>query len=209
MITQDQFKSFAGKDDKALVDSINVVLERFAINTPRRLRYFMAQASFETQRFTKFEENLWYSTPDRLVAVWPSRFSMTQSLPGQKALAYAPDFIKNPQRLANLVYGGRSGNNAPNDGYQFRGRGGFHLTFHDNYMHYSHDIYGDDRCVLDPDLVSKPEDAMLSAGWFWDKNGLNALADTDQFTQSTKVINGSSATAPERLKVLNVANGIF
>jgi putative chitinase len=206
MITQDQLKRFAGVDDQALVDSINAVTERFEINTARRLRYFMAQTSFETQRFTKFEEDLLYLSPDRLVAVWPMRFTLD---PTKKGMAYAPDFVKNPQRLANLVYGGRIGNVSPNDGWQFRGRGGFGLTFHDNYSQYSHDVYGDERCIVDPDLVSKPPDAMLSAGWFWNRNGLNALADADQFTHVTGIVNGSTVTAPARIVVLNSANGIF
>jgi putative chitinase len=205
MINSSQLMSFVGKSDEALVDSINAVLDRFAINTQRRVRYFLTHAAFETQMFTRFEEDLWYSTPERLVAVWPKRFTLDRNI----RLAYAPDYIKNPQKLANFVYGGRNGNSGTNDGWLYRGRGGFHLTFLDNYKAYSHAIYGDDRCVTDPELVAKPADAMMSAGWFWDSRGFNHLADLDQFTQVTTQINGSAATAPARLKVLNKANQIF
>lgn len=205
MINSDQLMSFVGKSDSALVDSINAVTDRFSINTPRRLRYFLTQAAFETQMFSRFEEDLWYSTPERIVAVWPRRFTMDRAV----RLAYAPDYIRNPEKLANFVYSGRNGNVSGNDGWLYRGRGGFHLTFLDNYRAYSQDVYGDDRCVTNPDLVSQSPDAMLSAGWFWDKHGFNHLADADQFTQVTTEINGSPVTVPKRLAVLKRANQIF
>ena len=205
MINSNQLMSFVGKSDEALVDSINAVLDRFAINTARRVRYFLTHSAFETQMFSRFEEDLWYSTPERLVAVWPKRFTMDRSA----SLAYAPDYIKNPEKLANFVYGGRNGNVSGNDGWLYRGRGGFHLTFLANYRAYSKAIHGDDRCVTSPELVAKPADAMMSAGWFWDAHGFNHLADADQFTQVTIEINGSASTVPKRLEVLKRANQIF
>jgi len=205
MINSDQLLNFAGKSDSDLVDAINAVLDRFSINTTRRVCYFMTQSAFETSNFSRFEEDLWYSTPERLVAVWPKRFTLNKNLP----LAYAPDYVRNPEKLANFVYGGRNGNSAKDDGWLYRGRGGFHLTFLDNYRAYSWDVHGNNSCVATPELVAKPEDAMLSAGWFWDKHGFNYMADADQFTKVTTEINGSAATVPKRLQVLNQANKIF
>lgn len=206
MISNSQLMSFVGKSDEALVASINAVLDRFAINTPRRVRYFMTQSACETQMFSRFEEDLYYKTPDRLVAVWPRRFTVDRA---NTRLAYAPEFIKNPEKLANFVYGGRNGNSTKGDGWTYRGRGGFHLTFLDNYRAYSQDLYGDDRCVTNPELVAQPADAMLSAGWFWERHGFNQLADADQFTKVTTEINGSAATVPKRLEILRRANQIF
>lgn len=205
MINSDQLQSFAGSSSDDLVDALNAVLERFSINTSRRVRYFLTQSAFETRMFSRFEEDLWYSTPERLVDVWPKRFSMDRS----SKLAYAPEYIKNPEKLANFVYGGRSGNSDKGDGWAYRGRGGFHLTFLDNYRAYSMAVHGDDRCVTDPELVAQSENAILSAGWFWDVHGLNYMADADQFTKVTTVINGSAATVPKRLLVLKQANLIF
>jgi putative chitinase len=175
--------------------------------SPRRVRYFLAQSCFETQTFTHWAENLTYTTPERLCTVWPSRFSMTPM--GTKA--YAPDYVCNAQKLANLVYANRGGNGdvTSGDGFNFRGRGGFHLTFRNNYAAYSNARYGDDRIVQNPDLVAQPADAMMSAGWFWSTNQLNDLADADAFTRVTEKINGSDATVPQRLPVLNKANSIF
>jgi putative chitinase len=201
MITQDQLTQFLGyKPDPALLDAIDKTLVRFGISTPRRVRYFMAQGYSES-KFKDFSENLVYTTPERLVAVWPSRFSLTQG--GSKA--YAADYVRAPQKLANLVYGGRNGNTDPDDGWKFIGRGVFGLTGKANYQAYSRAMYGDDRCVKNPEMVATLPDAVLSAGWFWKTNGLNELADADAYTKATIVINGSAATVPERLVFLGKA----
>ncbi len=202
-----------------LCAAINQTMAHFQIDQqPRRVRYFMAQSAVESNYFTQFSEDLTYTTPARLVAVWPSRFTMTPppELPAGSpvavnARAYAPDYVNNPQKLANFVYANRGGNGDPQsgDGYRFRGRGIFGLTFHDNYAQYSNATYGDDRIVMQPDLVAQYLDGVQSAGWFWSINSLNDGADADQFTHVTTVINGSAATVPQRLPVLNSANSIF
>lgn len=193
---------------QAIADAINATADYYGISSsPRRVRYFVAQSCFETQNFSYWSENLMYTTPARLCAVWPSRFSLTPV--AGKALA--SDYVCSPSKLANLVYASRGGNGDVNsgDGFAFRGRGGFHLTFRNNYAAYSQARYGDDRVVQNPDLVSQPADAFMSAGWFWSTNGLNALADADQFTNATQVINGSTATVPQRLQTLGQVNKIF
>lgn len=194
---------------QALTDAINATAAKNGIDqSPRRLRYFVAQSAFETQNFTFWSENLVYTTAQRLCVVWPTRFTMN---PNDSTKAYAPNYTNNPQKLANNVYANRegNGNEASGDGFRFRGRGGFHLTFKNNYAAYSLAQYGDDRIVFNPDQVAAPTDAMASAGWFWNDNGLSALADTDSFTRVTEVINGSADTVPQRLPVLNRANSIF
>lgn len=193
-----------------LTQAINAAMDRFSISaSPRRVRYFLAQTSFETGGFTTWEEDLTYSHAERLVAVWPSRFSMNENAPGME---YAPDFVNAPEKLANLVYANRNGNGdvASGDGSAYRGRGGLDLTFHNNYAAASKYLYNDPSVYLNnPDLVAAPKDAMLSAGWFWQSNNLNTLVDSDSFTQVTRVINGSTATVPQRLPVLNSANAVF
>jgi putative chitinase len=162
--------------------------------------------------YTTWSENLNYSTPERLCTVWPKVFSMdigdrlTPNLPD-----YALDYVNNPQKLANTVYASNYGNGdaASGDGFNFRGQGGIHLTFRSNYLACSKYLFTDDRLVTNPLLIQDVSVAMLSAGWFWDIKKINKLADSDSFTQSTKVINGSEASAPDRLKVLNIANTIF
>jgi putative chitinase len=213
-ISNSQLAAFATHlnlaDRAQLVVAINQTLDRFQISDSAiRVRYFMAQSSFETGGFTVWEEDLVYSTPERLVEVWPSRFSLAEDAPGKE---YAPDFVEAPEKLANLVYASRDGNgNATSgDGYAYRGRGGFDLTFLDNYKAASAYLYNDATVYLNnPDKVSQYTDGMLTAGWFWMTNKLNALADSDSFTRVTEIINGSTDTVSSRLPVLNLANKIF
>jgi putative chitinase len=194
---------------QALADSINATAARYSIDqSERRMRYFVAQSFFETMQYTAWVENLNYSTPERLVEVWGSHFTMD---PTHTQYAYAPNYINNPQKLGSFIYANENGNGnmASGDGYTFRGRGAFHLTGRTNYTVYSQAAYGDNRVVTNPDLVAQPADAFLSAGHYWDDNHMNALADSDSFTQATKVINGSTKTVPQRLPVLNKVNSVL
>jgi putative chitinase len=209
-VTAEQIASLAPsvKGSDALADAINATAAYYHISdSALRMRYFIAQSCFETLNYSFWSENLMYTTPERLCAVWPSRFSM-QNVAGK---AYAPDYTGSPSKLANLVYANRggNGNEASGDGFAFRGRGAFHLTFRSNYAAYSKARYGDDRIVQNPDLVASPQDAFMSAGWFWSTNNLSALADSDSYTKVTQVINGSTATVPQRLVTLNKVNSIF
>jgi putative chitinase len=214
MITIEQLKQFAppvGKNDiryTELVAAINETMGRHDISTAQRIRFFMTHAFHESAGFTKFAENLYYSTPEQLVRVWPKRFTLD---PDDHAKIYAATCIKSPEKLANVVYANRIGNGGPDsgDGNLFRGRGIFGLTFRANYAAYSEDTYKDDRIVLNPALVSEYKDGVESAGWFWTKNKLNTCADTDAFERSTVIIQGSASSVPERRHVLGRASSIF
>ncbi|AXY86130.1 putative lysis protein [Escherichia phage vB_EcoM_IME392] len=208
-VTLDQLKKFLPTTStevlEKLLPAINTTIERYGINTNRRLRYFMAQTAFETRDYTKFVESLYYTSASRLVAVWPSRFTLR----GEPGKLNANAYIRDPEKLANQVYANRMGNGTPasGDGYKYIGRGAMHLTGKANYREASLSIFGDDRLVEDPELVETDfETIMLTAGWFWDKNKLNQLADQDAFTKVTQKINGSAATVPDRLPVLRRAN---
>lgn len=207
-ITVDQLKKFAPKifvigatPYEDLVAALNTTMAKHKINTPRRIRYFMAQCYVESQGFRKFEEDLYYTTPERIVTVFSPRLSM----------ATAPDYVRNAEKLANFVYAKRFGNGdvASGDGYRFRARGIIGLTFNANYAAYSADTYGDNRCVKNPELVAQYKDGVESAGWYWTSKNLNALSDSDSFTLQTKAINGSDRSVPERLPILKLANSIF
>jgi putative chitinase len=209
MITIDQLNKFCQpKDPQGLLMALIATMNKREINTPRRIRYFMAQAYHESQGFLQFEEDLYYADPNRLVAVWPTHFSMQQDAASK---GYAPDYVRNSQKLGSFIYASKYGNGdeQSGDGYAFRGQGAFGLTFHDNYQACSQDTYGDDRLIQNPALVAQMPGAIDSAGWFWAKHNLNVLADSDSLTDMTRVINGSIVTVPQRLQVLNKANAIF
>ncbi|MBA0348395.1 hypothetical protein D7Y52_05915 [Stenotrophomonas maltophilia] len=92
---------------------------------------------------------------------------------------------------AQSRYEGRKdlGNTQSGDGFRFRGRGAIQLTGRHNYQRYSQAIYGDDRAVRNPDLLASLPDAALAAGYFWRRDGLNAVADRDDILAVSRAVN--------------------
>ena len=86
------------------------------------------------------------------------------------------------------------------DGQKFRGRGLIQITGRRNYLACSQALFGDDRLLQQPQLLEQPQWACESAAWFWHSNGLNELADKDQFTTITRRINGGLNGLDERLQ---------
>ena len=157
----------------------DTVLAPYGINdSALRLAHFMAQVLHETAALTVEAENLNYS-PERLMAVWPRRFP---------ALAAAEPYAGNPEKLANLVYGGRMGNIDPGDGWKYIGRGLLQLTGRAAYKKYG-DLLGIDLAGT-PVLAVDPQWALKVAGAVWQALGCNAKADADDVTAVTKAING-------------------
>ena len=60
-----------------------------------------------------------------------------------------------------------------------------------------------------PELVLEPENAVLSAGWFWNKRGLNTLADAEDWTTMTKRINGGTIGLQDRINKIHKAMDIL
>ena len=134
--------------------------------------------------------------------VWPSRFP---------DIDVANQYANNPEKIANKVYGGRAdlGNVEDGDGWKFHGRGVIQLTGRSNYT-----VCGlalNKPFVELPQMLLEPENACMSAGWFWNKKGLNALADSGDIETMTRRINGGLLGLVDRkekiakaLSVLNV-----
>ena len=152
------------------------------INTPRRLRYFLAQLAHESGGLIVVEENLRYS-PAALRRVFPKYFP---------TMASAVAFGYQPARIANRVYANRIGNGpeSSGDGYRFRGRGLIQTTGRANYAALQADTGLE--CLANPDLLLTPEGAMVSAVSYWRRNRLNRFADAVDFIGLTKAINGGT-----------------
>ncbi len=167
--------------------------DKFQINTPLRLAHFLAQCGHESGGFRLTQENLNYSAKG-LNGIFKKYFPTEAA-----AAAYA----RNPQKIANKVYANRmeNGSEASGDGYKFRGRGYIQLTGRANYTAFGKAI-GED-IVNNPDIVSGKH-ALLSAAWFWSKNGLNKLADGGAgdatVTSITKRVNGGTIGLADRIK---------
>lgn len=163
------------------VDPLAAACARFGINTPARIAGFLAQCRVESADFTRLEENLFYTTPERIRQVFPSRVA---------SMADAARLVRNPKALANCVYAGKigNGNEASGDGFRFRGRGLKQLTGRANYADAASGL---GRPYLDqPDLVALPDDACLTAAWFWTSAKANILADSAQWDAITRAVNG-------------------
>jgi putative chitinase len=174
-----------GIDGKWL-EPLKETFEKYEINTPRRQACFLGQCMHESGGFKFLKENLNYSAKG-LVATWPSRF------PNEE---YAEEYARKPERIANKVYSGRMGNTEDGDGAKYIGRGLIQLTGKDNYKAVT-EALGEDL-LANPQLLEEPRYAALSAGWFWNKKGLNALADANDIETMTKRINGGSIGIADR-----------
>ena len=90
---------------------------------------------------------------------------------------------------------------ADGDGQRYRGRGLIQVTGRDNYRKCSLALFGDERLLTQPELLEQPQWAADSAAWFWERNGLNELADRDQFSSITRRINGGFNGLEDRLQL--------
>ena len=175
---------------------LDKTFKKYEINTLKRQACFVGQCMHESGGFKQLNENLNYGAKG-LVGTWPSRFPN---------LEYAAEFERKPERIANKVYGGRMGNTEDGDGWKYHGRGLIQLTGKENYDNCGSGLGVD--LVGNPDWLATPEYAALSAGWFWNKKGLNALADSMDIDTMTKRINGGSIGIADRKakieKVMNV-----
>jgi len=165
--------------------------EKYEINTPKRQACFIGQCMHESGGFKFLKENLNYSAK-ALMATWPSRFPDAD---------IAEKYARQPEMIANKVYSGRMGNTEDGDGAKYIGRGLIQLTGKDNYKAFGEAI-GEDL-VANPQLVEQPRYAALSAGWFWNKRGLNALADAMDIETMSKRINGGTIGMADRIAKIN------
>jgi len=172
---------------------LNQVFVKYDLDTPKRQAAFIGQCAVESANFTRLQENLNYSA-QRLTQVWPSRFPN---------ISMAEPYANNPEKLANFVYAGRMGNLQDGDGWKFHGRGLIQLTGRENYANCGSSIGVD--IIDNPDLLLTPQYAVLSAGWYWNKKGLNALADSQEYGAMTRRINGGTTGLDERIAKITKA----
>ena len=127
------------------------------INKPVQRAAFLAQLGAESQSLHKMEEGLYYTSAARLDGLFSAFSSSKQAKP----------YLRSPETLANRIYANRNGNGdeASGDGWRFRGRGLIQITGRSNYRKtgYEHD----------PQIVTAPRHAALSAARYWRTRGLN------------------------------------
>lgn len=110
---------------------------------------------------------------------------------------------------AQARYEGRQdlGNVQPGDGKRYMGRGLIQVTGRANYQKAAAALGL--PLVEQPELLEQPEQAAMSAAWFWQSHGLNELADAGQFQTITRRINGGLNGQAERVALWETAKRVL
>ena len=188
-----QAKCGVGADGKWGPGTFKAAKDYFKLSTAQAAHFF-GQCAHESGGFKVFSENLNYSDKG-LNGIFKKYFPTIASTAG---------YARKPEKIANKVYANRMGNGpeSSGDGYKFRGRGPIQLTGKDNYTAFAKDIKRPD-VLTNPDIVAT-ELAFESALWFFNKNGLFAIADkgvTDAVIgQITRRVNGGTHGLDDRIK---------
>ena len=190
-----KLENLKGHIPDSVIAQIPDTAKKFNITTPLRLAHFLAQCGHESGGFKAVNENLNYSAKG-LKGTFAKYF---------KEVGLAESYERNPQKIANRVYGGRmgNGNESTGEGFKFRGRGYIQLTGKENYTNFAKFI-GEDT-VSNPDLVATKY-PLASAAFFFNSNGLWSIcdkgADITTVTAVTKRVNGGTTGLPDRIKHL-------
>lgn len=191
-----KLEKLIGHIPQHVLNQIPSVVEKFGINTPLRLSHFLAQCGHESGGFKIVNENLNYSTKG-LMTTFKKYFP-------NKILA--EQYQRKPEAIASKVYGNRMGNGpeSTKEGYKFRGRGYIQLTGKENYIAFGNSINED--LTKNPDKVAT-DYPLLSAAWFFTKNGLHKLSDLgsndDVVEKITRRVNGGTNGLEDRIKHFN------
>lgn len=208
LITVDLLRRLGVAPDVAMAwaEPLQKTALAYGLNIPTVAEDWLAQLVHESECFTKLREDLYYTTPRRLVAVWPSRFSMSAA----SSKRYAPEYVRNPEKLANAVYSNRMGNGdeASGDGFRFSGGGLGMLTGREMWQAYA-DFSGND-VINNPALFEDKFIAADSAGWmFAVAKGLVDEATDDLVRLITRRINGGYIGLKEREALTQRARDYF
>ncbi|NGM36291.1 peptidoglycan-binding protein [Methylobacterium sp. DB0501] len=128
-------------------------------------------------------------------------------------------FCTTQEYASGTAYNGRAdlGNTTPGDGPRYKGRGLFQLTGRANYRSFGALLHLD--LEDDPTLAAEPVVSLRIACAFWTTRtyrassgkrlSLNQLADADDITAITKVINGGQNGLDDRIFYLKRAKAVL
>lgn len=169
------------------INPLCAAMALFDIHSKQRRSAFLATVSVESNRMRQVEEDLYYKDAARLVSLYPRAFKTTTE---------AQHFTRNPSALSRLLYGG------------YHGRGLIQLTWLENYVAAGRALGRD--LVTDPSVVCEPTNAALTAAWFWNAKGCNAMADDGNMVGITSVVNGPRLMhLAERIAQYKTALGVL
>lgn len=190
------FKAFKIKDEDAIFFTMQLEkeFENYNITNKDNICFFLANVLHESNYLTRFKENMYYTTEIRLIQVFPSAFKTGK----YKAINY----IKNPEKLANLVYDDRLfpkglGNKNDGDGFKFLGRGAIQITGRNNYSKLSEVMCFD--YINNSKLLENREHALKSAIGFWIYSNAK---NSKTLLESRKIVVGKSAFGYKEVELI-------
>ena len=165
--------------------------------SPERLKNILGTAAHETGFFQRLEENLNYTS---IPSLKKAGIDAINKLP----IKQKRKLLNNPRAFANIAYRNLPGNTAPDDGYEYRGRGFVQLTGKANYKTMG-DRLGIDL-VKSPDLASDPKiAAQIYASWI-KKSPVNGkgIENFDSFDSAYKAVNPSETREQRKVRRNNI-----
>lgn len=180
------------------VDPLNQAMNKYSIVTPLRICHYLAQVGHESNSFTQLVEGLNYKST-ALLSLFPSHITEAQA----NKYGRTTEHIADQEMIANIIYANRNGNGdiASGDGYKYRGRGLIQITGRTNYKNVGYES--------NPNGLLVPLGACISAAYWWSQHNLNVLADANDITRITKVINGGTNGIADRTKRLAQAKKVL
>ena len=160
---------------------------------------FMAQTMYESGYYTELVEDLNYSAA-ALLKIFPRYFP---------SMDVATSYARQPEKIAAHIYANRMGNGdeTSGDGWTYKGWGLIQITGKAMYTSFAADMnLSVDQAVTYMETI---EGATMSAGWYWSTNGLNDLADQNDFTKITQKINGGLNGLQERKVILTKVQSVL
>lgn len=174
----------------AITELLNELCPKYKLTSKEAFRKFLSNVTQESGEFSHKSENMNYTSAARIKAIWPSRFPTLES---------AQPFVRNPQALANKVYGGRMGNTEENDGWLYRGSSFIGITGKDTYTKYANYI---GKPVEEASNLMRTTDryALDASLWFFCVlKEMIPIAETQPFERTVKLINGGLIGLKDRL----------
>lgn len=206
------YKNFEGNAfvDYSQLKQQSDLIKKTTIKLPKEylehLVFKRETGGFNTLNVT---ESTYWTTASKLANTY-KKFTMDSTLAATNSNKYyAPDYLQNSSGVANIAMCCNFGNGdvSSGDGYKYRGRGLFQLTWKDNYTDfktwYNNKYDPDIDPVSNPDIIASNDTlAVLSGLWYYKTRVVDKISITNSTSVSkvTKPINPKLKGLKDRKK---------